>query len=163
MQHIRGISRLSPAAIAAVAIAVGVAPAQPAAAADLPASGTAQATSLVFADVRSADGNTILDGIQQGVIAGTLTGTWVEQFRLVVHPDGATNFHSFLTVVGTAAGCGTGTMHFVVDGQGDGPMTEGRFRTIDQSETTVDVHAVFDFVASVPTGTISYSGTYRGG
>jgi hypothetical protein len=40
MQHIRGISRLSPAAIAAVAIAVGVAPAQPAAAADLPASGT---------------------------------------------------------------------------------------------------------------------------
>jgi hypothetical protein len=80
-----------------------------------------------------------------------------------VHPDGATNFHSFLTVVGTAAGCGTGTMHFVVDGQGDGPMTEGRFRTIDQSETTVDVHAVFDFVVSVPTGTISYSGTYRGG
>jgi hypothetical protein len=54
-------------------------------------------------------------------------------------------------------------MRFVVDGQGDGPATEGRFRTIDQSETTVDVHAVFDFVAFGPTGTISYSGTYHCG
>jgi Bacterial protein of unknown function (DUF899) len=129
MQHVRGISRLSPAAFAAVAIAVGVASAQPAAAADLPASGTAQATSLVFTDVSSADGNTILDGIQQGVIAGTLTGTWVEQFRLVVHPDGATNFHSFLTVVGTAADipptveqnarmCGTDAAGYVAEGPG---------------------------------------------
>ena len=141
--------------------AVAVVAAQPAAAADLQASGTAQASSLVFTDARSADGNTILEGIQQGVIGGTLTGTWVEQFRLVVHPNEATNFHSFLTVVGTVAGCGTGTIRFVVDGQGDGPLTEGRFRTIDQSDTTVDVHAVLDFVAFVPTGTITYTGTYN--
>jgi hypothetical protein len=72
-----------------------------------------------------------------------------------VYPNGATNFHSLLTVVGTADGCGTGTMRFVVDGRGDGPMTEGRFRTIDQSEATVDVHAVLDFVAFVLTGTIT--------
>jgi hypothetical protein len=164
MQHINRTTRLWLAAIAPVlAAALAVVAAQPAAAADLQASGTAQATSLVFTDVRSADGNTILDRIQQGVIGGTLTGAWVEQFRLVVHPDGTTNFHSFLTVVGTADGCGAGTMRFVVDGQGQGPVTEGRFRTIDQSDTTVDVHAVLDFVAFVPTGTITYTGTYNCG
>jgi hypothetical protein len=146
-----------------LATAVAVLAAQPAAAADLQASGTAQATSLVFTDVRSADGNTILEGIQEGVIGGTLTGTWVEHFRLVVHPSGATNFHSFLTVVGTADGCGAGTIRFVVDGQGQGPVTRGRFRTIDQSDTTVEVHAVLDFVAFVPTGTITYTGTYNCG
>src|SRR5207249_462231 len=97
-------------ACGAAAAATAVATAQPAVAADLQASGTAQASSLVFTDVRSADGNTILEGVQEGVIGGTFTGTWVEQFRLVVHPDGATNFHSFLTVVGTADGCGTGTI-----------------------------------------------------
>jgi hypothetical protein len=134
--------------------------AQPAAAGHLQAAGTAQATSLVFNDVRSADGNTILEGVQQGVIGGTITGTWVEQLRLVVHPDGSTNFHSFLTVVGTAVGCGTGTIRFRVEGQGDTTVTEGRFRTIDQSDTTVDIHAVLDFVAFIPTGTITYTGSY---
>lgn len=146
--------------LAASAAATAVGAAQPAAAAHLQASGTAQATSLAFTDVRSADGNTILEGVQQGVIGGTFTGTWVEQFRLVVHPDGTTNFHSFLTVVGTADGCGAGTIRFVVDGQGEGPVTEGRFRTVDQNDTTVNVHAVLDFVAFVPTGTITYTGTY---
>jgi hypothetical protein len=149
--------------LVAAAAGIAVVTAQPAAAADLQAAGTAQATSLVFTDVRSADGNTILEGVQEGVIGGTFTGTWVEQFRLVVHPGGATNFHSFLTVVGTADGCGTGTIRFVVDGQGDGPVTGGRFRTIDQSDTTVAVHAVLDFVAFVPTGTITYTGTYHCG
>jgi hypothetical protein len=153
--------RLIKTLLATVAAAVAVVAAQPAAAAGLQASGTAQATSLVFTDVRSADGNTILEGIQQGVMAGTFTGTWVEQFRLVMHPGGATTFHSFLTVVGTAVGCGAGTMRFVVDGQGQGPVVEGRFRTIDQAHTTVDVHAVLDFVAFVPTGTITYTGTYH--
>jgi hypothetical protein len=148
------------ALIAAVAAATVVVAAQPAVAARLQASGTAQATSLVFTDVRSADGNAILEGVQQGVIGGTFTGTWVEQFRLVVHRDGTTNFHSFLTVVGTADGCGAGTIRFVVDGQGEGPVTEGRFRTIDHNDTTVSVHAVVDFVAFVPTGTITYTGTY---
>jgi hypothetical protein len=146
--------------LAASAAATAVVAAQPAVAGHLQASGTAQATSLVFTDVRSADGNTILEGVQQGVIGGTLTGTWAERFRLVVHPDGATTFHSFLTVAGTADGCGVGTIRFVVDGQGEGPVTEGRFRTIDQNETTVSVHAVLDFVAFVPTGTITYTGTY---
>jgi hypothetical protein len=66
MQHINRTTRLWLAAIAPVlAAALAVVAAQPAAAADLQASGTAQATSLVFTDVRSADGNTILDRIQQ--------------------------------------------------------------------------------------------------
>ena len=146
--------------VAASAVATAVFAAQPAVAAHVQASGTAQVTARVFTDVRSADGTTILEGTQQGVIGGTLTGAWVEHFRLVVHPDGTTNFHSFLTVVGAADGCGAGTIRFVVDGQGEGPVTEGRFRTIDQNETTVSVHAVLDFIAFVPTGTITYSGTY---
>jgi hypothetical protein len=151
--------RLIKTLLTAVAATVAVVAAQPAAAADLQASGTAQATSLVFTDVRSADGNTIIEGIQQGVIGGTLTGTWVEQFRLVVHPGGATNFHSFLTVVEPRTGAGRERCASSSTAR-HGPVTEGRFRTIDQSDTTVDVHAVLDFVAYFPTGTITYTGTY---
>jgi hypothetical protein len=50
--------------LAASAVATGVVAAQPAVAAHLQASGTAQATSLVFTDVGSADGNTILERVQ---------------------------------------------------------------------------------------------------
>jgi len=149
--------------LAASAAATAVVAAQPAAAAHPQASGTAHVTSLAFNDVRSAGGNTILEGVQQGDISGTFTGTFVEQFRLVVHADGTTNFHSFLTVVGTAGGCGAGTIRFVVDGQGEGPVTEGRVRTIDQNDTTVNVHAVLEAVVFVPTGTITYTGTYTCG
>jgi hypothetical protein len=53
--------RLIKTLLTAVAATVAVVAAQPAAAADLQASGTAQATSLVFTDVRSADGNTIIE------------------------------------------------------------------------------------------------------
>jgi len=87
----------------------------------------------------------------------------VEHFRLVVHPSGQTSFQSFLTVTGAAAGCGAGTMHFVVEGQGSGPVTEGHLGTIGQGSSTVDVHAELDFSAFVPTGTITYSGTYHCG
>ena len=148
--------------VASTAIVLGAA-APALAAAPAPASGTAQATSLVFTDMRTADGNTIFEGVQQGFITGTISGTWVERFRLVAHADGSTSFHSFLTVTGTAAGCGAGTMRFVVEGQGSGPVTEGHFATIDQGSSTVDVHASLDFSAFVPTGTIAYSGTYHCG
>jgi hypothetical protein len=141
------------------ALAIGASPAS--AAPPAPASGTAQATSFVFTDMRTADGNTIFEGVQQGFMTGTIAGTWVEQFRLVVHADGSTSFHSFLTVTGSAAGCGAGTMRFVVEGQGSGPVTEGHLGTIGSS--TVDVHAELEFTAFVPTGTITYSGTYHCG
>jgi hypothetical protein len=143
------------------AIALGAPPAF--AVPPAPAGGTAQATSLVFTDMRAADGNTIFEGVQQGFITGTISGTWVEHFRLVAHADGSTSFHSFLTVTGSAAGCGAGTMRFVVEGQGSGPVTEGHLATIDAGSATVDVHAALEFTAFVPTGTITYTGTYHCG
>jgi hypothetical protein len=131
--------------------------------APLAAAGSAQATSLVFTDSQTADGNTILEGVQQGLMAGTFTGTWIEQFRVVFHATGRTSFHSFLTFTGTVAGCGTGIVPFVVEGQGEGPVTEGHLGTVTTSVNTGDVHAELSFTAFVPTGTITYSGTYHCG
>jgi hypothetical protein len=145
--------------LAAALVGPGDARAEP----PLVAAGTAQATSLVFTDSRTADGNTILEGVQQGVMAGTFTGTWIEQFRVVFHASGRTSFHSFLTFTGTVAGCGTGTVPFIVEGQGEGPVTEGHLGTVNTSENTADVHAELSFSVFVPTGTIAYSGTYHCG
>ena len=129
----------------------------------LAAAGTAQATSLIFTDSRMADGNTIFEGVQQGLMTGTFTGTWIEHFRVVFHATGRTSFHSFVTFTGAVAGCGTGTVPFVVEGQGEGPVTEGHLGTVNTSENTADVHAELSFRAFVPTGTIAYSGTYHCG
>jgi hypothetical protein len=134
--------------------------AMPAAAARHSASGTAQITSLVFTGMRTAGGNTFFEGVESGVVSGTLTGTYVEHFEYVVHPGGNTSFRSMMTFTGAIAGCGSGTVPFALEGRGDGAFTEGTQTAVGGAENTLGVQADLRFLATLATGTIAYSGAY---
>jgi hypothetical protein len=149
---------LALSAITGAALAVLAAPA---AASSRPAAGTAQITSLVFTDARMGGGNTFYEGTESGIIDGTLTGTYVERFRYVVHPDGSTSFQSDMTFTGAAEGCGSGTIPFVLEGQGDAAGTTGTQTAVGGDVNTLGVDAHLRFSALLATGTIDYSGAYQ--
>jgi hypothetical protein len=155
----------SKAAAFVAVVTAGLLLAQPiAASSPQPASGTATVVTTTFtAPPRLADGNVILEATQTGVVTGTFSGTFVENVRLVQHPSGLTTFEGTATLTGTADGCGTGTIPFHLEGQGEGGVFEGKFVTIDHSASTVPVHAVLPFVqiGAGAGSTLTYSGTYH--
>jgi hypothetical protein len=105
--------------------------------------GAGAITGLVITASRAADGNTIQERRITGTIGGTLEGTFVEEVRGVIHPDGHVTFQGTLTFAGVIPSCGpeAGTLTVGLSGQGQTglPVTEVAFRTIDQAASTLAV------------------------
>jgi hypothetical protein len=132
--------------------------AAPAVAVRRPASGHAQILSLTFTGARTAGGNTILEGIESGLITGSLTGTYVERFVYTIHADGSTGFRSHMMFTGSVEGCGSGTVPAVVEGRGDGAATRGTQTIVGGDENTLGARGELDFTADLASGTIFYVG-----
>src|SRR5919201_6853674 len=133
MQGTRNVWARAAAFVAVVTAALLLA--QPIAASPpQPASGTATVVTTTVTSVRVADGNVIIEATQTGVVTGTFSGTFVEDVRLVQHPSALTTFEGTATLTGTADGCGTGTIPFHLEGQGEGGVFEGKFVTVDHSD-----------------------------
>lgn len=128
--------------IGVVAALLAVAP--PAAAAGPPQSGSGSGT-ITIADievVREAGGNSIQDRVIHGDVEGTLEGTFVQEVRGVVHPNGDVTFQGTMTFTGTIGPCGEGTITLGLTGKGqagEAPVTESRVRPINQAANDVAV------------------------
>ena len=70
----------------------------------LEASGTITQTSITSVDVRAAGPNTILEQTDEGTISGTLTGTFQDDIKVVIHPSGRFNAHFTITCECTVDG-----------------------------------------------------------
>jgi hypothetical protein len=70
--------------VALLVAAVGVAQAAP----PTPASGTFTQTAITDLDLGFAGPNVIINQTTEGSLSGTLTGTFQDRFRVIIHPDG---------------------------------------------------------------------------
>jgi hypothetical protein len=111
--------------------------------ADQPLSGGGEGviTTIQITPPRVAGGNRIEERRLEGILTGTLQGTFVEHVRGVVHPDGTVTFQGTLVFTGTVEGCGEGTFTGRLQGRGQGnpPLTEASMQVVDQSASTVGV------------------------
>jgi hypothetical protein len=127
------------AALAAVVLAAPL-PAGP----PMTGSGTGMIQTLVITSSRAAGGNVIQERTLTGTVAGTMTGTFVEHVRGVIHSNGHVTFSGTLEFTGTLAGCGTGTLLLRLAGQGAAglPVTEARLVPIMGPRSTIAAHGV---------------------
>jgi hypothetical protein len=68
------------------------------------ASGTLTQTEIISAEVSFAGPNVIIEQTSAGVISGTLSGTFVNSFTVVLHPNGQFNAHGTSVCVCTVDG-----------------------------------------------------------
>jgi len=61
------------------------------------AGGTFNQTAITSLDVRLAGPNTVLEQTAEGSISGTLTGTFEDRLKVVIHPNGRFNAHFTIT------------------------------------------------------------------
>jgi hypothetical protein len=83
----------------------------------LMASGTFTQTGITSLQVRTADGNTILEQTSMGTITGTLSGSFEDRLRVVIHPDGRFSTHFTITCECTVNGR-NGSVEIVAQDQG---------------------------------------------
>jgi hypothetical protein len=123
----RGLRTLVAFAVASSGVLVLALPVA-ASAEPMPASGSLVITSVAFTSSRSADGNTIITASLTGKISGTLSGTFTEQVRQVIHPTGDANFQgtAVCTCAVTGVGAGSATIGFNATGEPSGALS-GRF------------------------------------
>jgi hypothetical protein len=128
-----GVAALAAAAAALVAAVPGLG-APPAT-----GTGTGTTTSRVILSSRTADGNIIQERENRGTVSGTLTGTFVEEVRGVIHASGLVTFAGVMTFTGTVDGCGSGTLTLAFSGQGvvGAPVTESAVRIVGAGESTL--------------------------
>ena len=138
-------ARVALAAMLALLLLAG-----PAGAAGLPldGSGTGMITGLEVTPIREEGGNSHQARTLEGVVEGTLEGTFVHETVGTVHtnhPDSRVTFRGVLTFTGTVEGCGD-EVHTVVLGlAGRGtvpvpgfPVTEASVRVIGHPDNTLD-------------------------
>jgi hypothetical protein len=154
------VSRVKPRprwVITFIAIAASMALAQPALATS-PSSGSG---SFVFTAppavtvTKVAGGNTFLAGSAPGVIMGAISGTFTEEFRNVVHPNGNTNLKGSASCRCTV---GTRTGIFEIDFVGNGAGTAaapftGQLLLQNGTGGLAGIHGVGTFNAFGPGGT----------
>lgn len=122
----------------------------PAGAADLPleGSGTGMITGLEVTPIRDVGGNSHQARTLEGVVEGTLDGTFVQQTVGTVHtnhPEDRVTFRGVLTFTGTVEGCGDEVHTLVLGVAGSGtvpvpgfPVTEASVRVIGHPDNTLD-------------------------
>jgi hypothetical protein len=126
-----------------------------------PGSGAGTVTLRAITESRTADGNTIQERQNEGVLGGAFDGSFTQDLRGVIHKDGRVTFHGFMVFVGVAGSCGAGTVYIELEGTGiaGAPVTEGRMRTIDQAGSTVPVHVIGTFTQGA--NVFTYQGTFH--
>lgn len=107
-------------------------------------SGEGMITNLEVFPVREVGGNTFEDRVLQGIVTGSLEGTFEQNVSGMVHKNGHVVFRGTMTFTGIVADCGEGTINLGVSGRGHipvpgFPVTEASIRVINQSANTVNV------------------------
>jgi hypothetical protein len=122
----RAVIVAAASAVSLLVGAVGVALASP----PTPASGTITQTSAIPQDVRFAGSNVILESTITATVSGTLSGTWDETLRVVIHPNGRFTAQGTATCACTVDG-GSGDVELVVSDTGQvvagTPTFQGRY------------------------------------
>lgn len=135
------------------------------AAASPPTHGSGIGTILVRSTttINTADGNVIQERHTDGVLTGFFDGAYDLTVRGVVHHGEFVTFHGLMTFTGAAADCGVGTIVLEFEGKAlpGLPISEGRMRTIDSAENTIDVHVVGTFQQTATV--FSYDGDFHCG
>lgn len=80
--------------------------------------GTFTQTAITSLDVRLAGPNTILEQRSAGSVAGTLSGSYEDDLRVVIHPNGRFNAHFTITCDCTVDGK-QGELQFVATDRGE--------------------------------------------
>ena len=88
------------------------------------AAGTFVQTAVTGLDVRTAGPNTILEQTSEGTISGTLSGSYEDRVRVVIHPNGRFNAHFTITCQCNVNG-ESGVLDLVASARGEilGPTT----------------------------------------
>jgi hypothetical protein len=122
------------------------------------ASGTDTVDSLTVMSTVQADGNTILEGTFTGHLTGTVSGTYVGEFRWIIHESGEFEFHS--TGVDTVTTpCGSGETPFIAETHGTPDSITGIHEGIDAAGNTANTATNFHFVGNL--SGLTYTGTYH--
>lgn len=103
-----------PAGSGADAVALSAADAAP----HTQAAGTFSQTGITSLDARQAGPNTILKQTSTGSISGTLTGSYTDDLKVVIHPNGRFNAHFTILCTCTVAG-EQGTLELVASDRGE--------------------------------------------
>ncbi|SRR6266581_3012042 len=111
------VGPVSAALVIAVFAVLAVIPSGTVASPPATGSGSYVVTGAVVTGVRTADGNVFVTETETATSTGTLTGTFVHDLVVTIHPDGSLTFHGPGTFTGTINGL-SGTLEYVVEGQG---------------------------------------------
>jgi hypothetical protein len=133
----RGIALLC-ALILIVALAVPAAAASPL----QQATGSGVFTQLDIVSSRFAGPNRIEVRQISGQVFGDLTGTWSQEVRGVIHPNGQVTFQGTWSFTGEVGTCGYGTISGTLSGEGSAgafPITSATVRVTNQPSNTVSV------------------------
>jgi hypothetical protein len=123
MGHLRRVLRVAVAALATAALVSSFA-GSPVAAASPPLHGGGSGVLTAPPDItliREAGGNRTEHRVLEGVVTGTLTGTFVQEVVGTVHANDRVTFRGTLVFTGTIDGCAGGvhTLTLRVTGRGD--------------------------------------------
>lgn len=140
---------------------VGVAMASPPTA----ASGTVTQTGIAEFEIRMAGPNVIIEQTTVGVVSGTLSGTFEDSFKVVIHPNGRFTAHGSGSCECTVNGV-SGVIQYVTSDSGeeiDGtPTFEGRQVITGATGGLSGLRGVLQIEGTVDPGTglatINYSG-----
>lgn len=135
-------------------------------AAPIPASGTFTQTAITGLQIRSAGPNTILEQTSQGTISGTLSGSYADQLKVVIHPNGRFNAHFTITCECTVNG-ESGVLELVASDRGEivSPTTAvfaGRAVIRGGSGDLSDLRGVLDIEGTVDVASGLSTYTYSG-
>jgi hypothetical protein len=118
-----------------------------------------QVSSTLNAPPRVADGNTFFSLTVTFVDSGTLSGTEVDVFTFVTHPNGNTTFHGVATFTGDIVVGGSvvasGTSHFVIKGTGEGASFQGGLTILSGTDGLANLRGQGTFE-----GTLGVGGSY---
>lgn len=82
------------------------------------ATGTFTQTAVTSTEARQAGPNTILEQKSEGLVSGTLSGSYTDDIQVVIHPDGRFNAHFTIRCECTVAG-EQGIVHLVASDRGE--------------------------------------------
>lgn len=133
------------------------------------ASGTFAQTAVTSIDVRSAGPNTVIEQTSEGTLTGTLAGTFDDDVKVVIHPNGSFTANFTITCVCTVDGK-QGVVRMVATDRGqrispDVASFSGRVVITGASGALTGLGGVLKIegTVDVPTGlaTYDYDGTIR--
>ena len=136
------------------------------AAGKIAASGTLAQTAITGLEVRAAGSNTIIEQTSVGTVDGTLSGTYQDEVRVIIHSNGTFNAHFTITCQCQMNG-DAGVLELVAGDRGriTGPNTAtfaGRATIIDGSGELAGLRGVLRIAGSVDLASglsiYSYSG-----